>query len=95
MRKVQLNGKKMDTREHAHRHLQKQFRLPACYGANLDALWDLLSTCGEAVQVTLVNRNDLVLALGDYGNKLIQVFKDAERENGRLRFRIMAGRKVS
>jgi len=89
MRKVKLNGKKMDTREHAHRHLQKQLRLPAYYGANLDALWDLLSTCGEAIQVTLVNRCDMISALGDYGEKLIQVFKDAERGNDRLRFRIM------
>ncbi|MDD4139750.1 MAG: barstar family protein [Eubacteriales bacterium] len=89
MRKVKLNGKKMDTREHAHRHLQKQLRLPAYYGANLDALWDLLSTCGEAIQVTLVNRGDMISALGDYGEKLIQVFKDAERGNDRLRFRIM------
>ena len=89
MRKVKLNGKKMDTREHAHRHLQKQLRLPAYYGANLDALWDLLGTCGEAIQVTLVNRGDMISALGDYGEKLIQVFKDAERGNDRLRFRIM------
>jgi len=89
MRKAKLNGKKMDTREHAHRHLQKQLRLPAYYGANLDALWDLLSTCGEAIQVTLVNRGDMISALGDYGEKLIQVFKDAERGNDRLRFRIM------
>ncbi len=89
MRKVKLNGKKMDTREHTHRHLQKQLRLPAYYGANLDALWDLLSTCGEAIQVTLVNRGDMISALGDYGEKLIQVFKDAERGNDRLRFRIM------
>jgi len=89
MRKTQLNGKKMDTREHAHRHLQKQLRLPAYYGANLDALWDLLSTCGEAVQVTLVNRGDLTAALGDYGEELIKVFQDAERQNCRLRFRVM------
>ncbi|MDW7658292.1 MAG: barstar family protein [Bacillota bacterium] len=89
MRKIQLNGKKMDTREHAHRHLQKQLRLPAYYGANLDALWDLLSTCGEAMQVTLVNRGDLTTALGDYGEKLIQVFEEAERQNRQLSFRVI------
>ena len=89
MRKTQLNGKKMDTREHAHHHLKKQLRLPAWYGANLDALWDLLSTCGEAVQVTLVNRGDLTSALGEYGEQLIRVLEDAERQNSKLSFRIM------
>ena len=89
MRKVQLNGKKMDTREHAHRHLQRQLRLPAYYGDNLDALWDLLSTWGECLQITLVNYAGLCESLGDYGEKLVQVLKDAEQQNDHISFRIM------
>ena len=88
MRKVKLNGRKMDTREHAHRHLRRQLRLPEYYGANLDALWDLLSTCTEELQVTLIHYEALVCALGDYGRSIRKLFLDAEGTNRWLSFRI-------
>ena len=38
-----LNGKRMDTRDHAHAHLARRLRLPVYYGNNLDALNDCLT----------------------------------------------------
>ncbi len=89
MRKILLNGCKMDTREHTHCYLKRQLRLPDYYGANLDALWDLLSTYGMPVRITLINRAALIRSLGDYGSQLIQVLQQAERANSHLRFRVM------
>jgi RNAse (barnase) inhibitor barstar len=60
------------------------------YGATLDALWDLLSTQSNPLQITLINRADLTSALGDYGLQLIQVFKDAEQAHCQIQFRIMS-----
>lgn len=90
MRKVQLNGQKMNTRTHAHQQLKKQLKFPDYYGANLDALWDLLSTQTEPLQITLINRADLISALGDYGLQLIQLFKDAEQAHCHIQFRVMS-----
>jgi ribonuclease inhibitor len=89
MKIIRLSGKRMTTDAAAHRHIQKKMAFPDYYGGNLDALWDLLSTWSEPVQVRLSYREALLAHLGDYGQKLLQVFRDAERANPCLHFRIV------
>lgn len=88
MKSIQISGKRMQTIESTHRYLKRQLDLPDYYGANLDALWDLLSTKSEPVEISLKHLAVLRHNLGDYGDKLIKVFEDAERTNPNLKFRI-------
>lgn len=88
MRTVQISGKRMLSIESTHRYLKRQLALPDYYGANLDALWDLLSTKSDPVEISLKHLAVLRHNLGDYGDKLIKVFEDAERTNPNLQFRV-------
>ncbi|MDD4081725.1 MAG: barstar family protein [Eubacteriales bacterium] len=88
MLRVELDGRKMDTRAIAHQHLKEQLGLPAYYGANLDALNDCLGEMAD-VHITLRYGNALRNALGVYGQKLIQVFEDVARGRADLVFVLM------
>ncbi len=72
--KIILDGKQMLSRGEAHRYLQEMFRFPAYYGKNLDALHDCL-TEGEW-EVTLTHAEDMLAALGKYGEILLEVLKE-------------------
>jgi len=92
MKIVRLNGKKMVSIDATHRYLKRMLSFPDYYGNNLDALWDVLSTQSEPLQVRLANRDLLLNNLGQYGSDLVQVFKDAEMLNQNLQFRIVERR---
>lgn len=70
--KYSLDGKKMTSREEAHKYLKEVFNFPEYYGANLDALHDCLAEMAD-VEVELLNVDDMLAALGKYGEKLFQV----------------------
>ena len=70
--KVVLDGKKMISREAAHAYLKETFGFPEYYGENLDALHDCLAEMTD-VEVELLNADDMLAALGKYGEKLFQV----------------------
>ena len=76
MRRIELDGRKMDTRALAHQHLKEELNLPAHYGANLDALHDCLGDMVD-LHITLRFGNALRNALGIYGQKLIRVLEHA------------------
>lgn len=83
-RLVVLNGKRMDTREHAHSHLARQFRLPTWYGRNLDALCDCLGEINVPTVILLRNARVMKHSLGDYGGKLVSVLSAMTGENTNL-----------
>lgn len=89
MKTVWINGRKMTSINETHHYLKRKLNLPAYYGANLDALWDVLSTISEPLQVTLLFRDQLDKNLGRYGEALIKVFQDAEKANSNLVFHIV------
>ncbi len=82
----ELDGRRMTTRDAAHDELSRVLELPAYYGRNLDALWDLVSTM-EA-RVTLSHREEMIDALGLYGQKLLNTLRDAARENPDFHFTV-------
>lgn len=86
MTRIELDGRKMDTRQDAHRYLQEKLALPAYYGHNLDALHDCLTDLGEETRVTLTYRQAMLNALGAYGQSLLAVFRDAAAENPAFAF---------
>ena len=88
MKKIILDGNYMKTRELAHQYLNRKLDLPSYYGNNLDALWDILSTYSEDLDIDFINEKRLVNFLGEYGKTLIEVFEDAKVENKYINFRI-------
>ena len=86
MRNIILNGKRMISCEVTHAYLKRKLKLPPYYGRNLDALYDVLTEINEDVVIKLINQHIMVERLGLYGEKIIQVFRDAEEENHRLLF---------
>ena len=67
-----LDGKKMVSKEEAHKYLKETFGFPEYYGENLDALHDCLEEMTD-VEVEFLNADDMLEALGKYGEKLFQV----------------------
>ncbi|MEA4940804.1 MAG: barstar family protein [Christensenella sp.] len=81
-----LNGKRMDSREHAHAHLARRLRLPSYYGNNLDALNDCLGEIVEPTRILLRNASHLRESLGEYGERLIAVLAEAAERNPSVTF---------
>ena len=67
-----LDGKKMVSKEETHKYLKETFGFPEYYGENLDALHDCLTEM-EDLEVELLNADDMLSALGDYGKKLLKL----------------------
>ena len=78
MKKIILDFSKSTSKEVMHKYLAEKFSFPEYYGANLDALHDLLTEITEPTCVGVFN----------YGRKylksVVEVFKDAESENKNL-----------
>lgn len=83
--KITLNGKNMTTKKGAHGYIWGKLKTQEYHGKNLDALWDVLSTYDQPIQIRFVNTNSLMEELGDYGRSLISVFQDAAKENDHIR----------
>lgn len=72
-----LDGKKMVSREGAHAYLKETFGFPDYYGKNLDALHDCL-TEQKDVEIEVQHEEEMLAALGKYGEKLMQVLDDVK-----------------
>lgn len=65
----------MKDRASVHDALQQSLPLPDYYGRNLDALYDCLQELGDCV--ILLKNADALAALGDYGQALLETFRDS------------------
>ena len=73
-----INFSTVTDRASLHGKLKACLGLPDWYGANLDALYDCLTDLGPSV-ISLAGLRWLE-PLGTYGEKLLQVFRDAEAD---------------
>lgn len=88
MKQIVMDGKLMRSRDAAHAYLKAALELPPYYGANLDALYDILSERRrQELTVTLINGDMLRDALGEYGEDIIACFTDAFTKKGGAVFR--------
>ena len=72
-----LDGRMMVSREEAHAYLKETFGFPDYYGKNLDALHDCL-TEQKDVEIEVQHEEEMLAALGKYGEKLMQVLDDVK-----------------
>ena len=72
-----LDGRKMVSREETHAYLKETFGFPDYYGKNLDALHDCL-TEQKDVEFEVQHEEEMLAALGKYGEKLMQVLDDVK-----------------
>ena len=82
---IVLDAKRFKGRSRAHAYLKEALRLPDYYGKNLDALYDCLGDIGEETVIVVPEAIQNKEYLGEYGNTMLRVFKDAAEENGMLK----------
>ena len=86
MHKCTIDGAAMLSRETAHAELKRALELPEYYGANLDALWDCVSTYDA--ELVLIHPAPMLEALKVYGCKILQTLYEAAETNPKFSFRI-------
>lgn len=87
---ITLNGKNMTSKKRAHDYIKWKLKSKEYYGENLDALWDVLSTYNQEIEISFISTDALIECLGDYGEAIISVFKDAAEENTKIMLMIAA-----
>ena len=89
MKKIILKGDLMTSRRRAHLHMQEKLDSKEYYGRNLDALWDVLSTYSQPIEIVLENKDKLLENLETYGESIIKIFEEAQSENSNINFKLL------
>lgn len=85
MKEILLNGDKMLNKASTHAYLKQELALPDYYGENLDALWDCLTTDFSPKKIVIYKPDAIIKHLGDYGEAIINLFKQAAEENENIK----------
>ena len=89
MIKITLNGKNMTSKQRAHEYIRWKLKSQEYHGDNLDALWDVLTSYDQEIEISFVRTDNLIEDLGQYGESIISVFQDASQENKKIIFKII------
>ena len=81
MIEIVIDGMEITDRERLFQVFRDNLELPDYYGDNLDALYDVLSTYSEEVEITILNEEDLYNNIPFYGERLIGMLNVAAEEN--------------
>lgn len=85
---IVLDGSLMIDKENAHNYIREKLKVAQYTGSNLDALWDVLSVCDLNLNITIINHNEIIKLLGEYGESLLETFLDAAIENSKIKVNI-------
>lgn len=85
MREVMLDLTSFEEKISLHSYLKETLGFPFYYGANLDALYDELTSETSELSVTVVLPKAPKGGMADYLPRLRMVFEDAARENYHLK----------
>ncbi len=78
---VTLDGEEITDKQQLHKIFRDGLNLPDYYGENLDALYDVLSTCSEKIEITILNEEQLCSNIPFYGKRLLSMLRIAAEEN--------------
>lgn len=79
--KVIIDGNQINSKEGLHKILKEKLELPDYYSNNLDALYDCLTGWVELpMTIIWLNYTESKNRLGDYADKVLEVFKEVEEE---------------
>lgn len=78
---VTLDGEEIADKEQLHKIFRDKLELPDYYGENLDALYDVLSTYSDTVEITILNDEKLCSNIPYYGERLLSMLHIAAEEN--------------
>lgn len=78
---IEVDGEEIRDKEHLFQIFRTALSLEDYYGCNLDALYDVLSTFSERVEISLENEETLYARVPFYGERLIEMIKVACEEN--------------
>lgn len=81
-----IEFKGIETPEELHAYLRDTLVIPPYNGNNLDALYDYLTSL-NLVGIALYDM-DCLMALGEYGQRTAEVFREAAEQNRFMEFRI-------
>lgn len=81
MREVTLDITPFEEKISLHRYFKETLGFPFYYGANLDALYDELTSETDSLMITVVYPKDPRGMMAEYLPRLLRVFDDASREN--------------
>lgn len=75
---IELSGEEFKTKTDFHRILKNRLDLPDYYGANLDALWDCITTDIKLpIKIIWNDFNKSKENLGDYSYSAVKLFRAA------------------
>lgn len=83
-----LDGKLITNKQDLFISLKIQINSSEFYGNNLDALWDVLSSIKETINIKMLNFQDLRANLGAYTDSLIQLFVDLKEVNPEINLKL-------
>ena len=90
MQDIRLDITPFEEKISLHRYLKENLGFPFYYGANLDALFDELSSITEPTHITLCYS---IVAEGEmhtYTARLLHVFGDAAQQNYNIKLTVKA-----
>lgn len=87
MKTAYLRGGEISDRMALHQALATQLDFPAYYGNNLDAMYDVLTSVSEPVEIVLTEADALWNHLGPYSDLFRTVLTDICRDNPAVAFR--------
>ena len=76
MKRALIDGRSCRDKQTLHQQLKDQLIFPDYYGKNLDALYDMLSTTQEEIEIGFLNREELHGNLGSYADALLATLQD-------------------
>lgn len=81
MKEIVLDLRGFEEKISLHRYLKEQMDFPFYYGANLDALHDMLTSETQDIAVRVLVPKEYTGAMADYLQRMRSVFEDAALEN--------------
>lgn len=80
-RKVELDGNELENRHKMHAFFSEKITVPEYFGANLDALYDVLSEYDEDVDFILTREKTRRIARSEYAWKVVMIIARCAQEN--------------